>query len=92
MELRGVSEGELGRLLSHSLADFGDAVADADDGGLAACIEVAAPGLVDDPAAFAADREWILFAEISREERGVLRHDDRRIVAEGKTRTDIKTQ
>jgi hypothetical protein len=58
-------------LLGQGAANFGDSVANADDGGLTARIEEATAALIDDPAAFAADREWILLAEISREERGV---------------------
>ena len=84
MELCGVCESELGGLPGHSLADFEDAVADGDHGGLAAGIEVTAAGLVDDPAAFAACGNRIGFAQISGEEGGIGRHDDAGIVAEGK--------
>ena len=82
MKLRGVREGELRGLLGHGSADFCDAVADVDYRGLAGGIEVAAAGLINDPAALAADGERISFSEISREERGVGRHDRRQIVAE----------
>ena len=88
MELRGVREGELGCLVGHGLADLGNAVADVDYGGLAAGIEVSPAGLVDDPAAFAANGSRIGFAKVSREERGVFGHDDRRIVAERKIRIE----
>ena len=86
MKLRGVREGELRGLLGHGTADFCDAVADVDYCGLAGGIEVAAAGLVNDPAALAADGDWVSISEISREERGVGRHDGRQIVAEGNWR------
>jgi len=54
VELRGVREGKLRGLLGHGTTDFGYAVADADNGGLAAGVEEAAASLIDDPAAFAA--------------------------------------
>jgi len=71
-------------LLSHGTADFGDAVANVDDGGLAAGVEETAATLVDDPAAIPAHGDGILFAEIAREEGGVERHDDGGIVADEK--------
>src|SRR4030081_2681457 len=83
MKLRGVREGELRGLVGHGTADFCDAVAVVDYCGLAGGIEVAAAGLVDDPTALAADGDWVSISEISREERGVGRHDGRQIVAEG---------
>jgi hypothetical protein len=70
MELRGVSEGDATRLLGHGSADFGDTVADADDGGLAGGVEVAAAVGRDDPAAFATDGDGIVFAKIAGEKRG----------------------
>ena len=66
------------------MADFGDAMADADDGGLAAGVEIAATGLVDDPAASAMSGDRIGFAKTSGEEGGIGWHDDAEIVAEGK--------
>ena len=81
--MRCVREGELRGLLGHGAADFCDAMADVDYGGLAGGIEVAAAGVVSDPAALAADGERVSFSEISREERGVGGHDGRQIVAEG---------
>jgi hypothetical protein len=57
-------------------------MADVDYRGLAARIQIATAALIDDPTALAANGDWIGFAEISREERGVGRHDDRRIVTE----------
>ena len=62
MELRGVREGQLRRLVGHGAADFRDAVADADYRGLAAGVEVAAAILIDDPTAFAAYGHGIRFA------------------------------
>ena len=82
MKLRGVREGELRGLLGHGTADFCDAMTDVDYCGLAGRIEIAAAGLVSDPAAFTADGEGVSFSEIPREERGVGRHDGRQIVAE----------
>ena len=69
--MRGVREGDSRGLLGHGEANFGDAVANADDSRLTIRIEEAAAASVDDPAAFATDGEWILLAEISREERGI---------------------
>lgn len=70
MELRGVGEGDAIRLLGHSAADFGNAVADADDGGLAGGVEVAAAIGGDDPAAFTANGDRIVFAKIAGKKRG----------------------
>ena len=70
MELRGVGKGDATRLLGHGAADFGDAVADADDGGLAGGVEVAAASGIDDPAALAADGDRIIFAKIAGKKRG----------------------
>lgn len=56
MELRGVGEGELRGLFGHRSADFRNAVADVDDGGLAGSVEELAAICGVDPAAFAADR------------------------------------
>jgi hypothetical protein len=67
VKLRGVGEGELGGLLGHGLADFGDAVTDGDYGGLAAGVEETSAGLVDYPTAFASDGDWVVFAEFSGE-------------------------
>ena len=69
-------------MLSDCSTDFGHAVADADDGGLAGCVEIATSRGVDNPAAFAANGDWKLFAEIAREKRGIVRHGDAEIVAE----------
>ena len=85
MELRRVCESDLRRLLGHGATDFRDAVADADYRGLAAGVEEPATILIDDPTAFAANGDGIRLAKISREEGGVGRHDDRRIVAEAET-------
>src|SRR5229473_338447 len=85
MELRGVREGELRGLCGHGAADFGDAVADADYRGLAGSVEETAAILIDDPATFATGGDGIRLAKVSREEGGVGRHGDRRIVAEAET-------
>jgi len=82
MELSSVRKGEPRGLLSHCTSDFGDAMADVDYRGLAAGVQIAAAALIDDPAALTANSDWIGLAEVSREERGVGRHDYRRIVAE----------
>lgn len=70
VELRGVGEGEAARLFGHGAADFADTVADADDGGLAGGVEVAAAVGGDDPAAFAADGDGIILAKITGKKRG----------------------
>ena len=70
VELRGVGKGDATRLLGHGAADLGDTVADADDGGLAGGIEIAAAVGGDDPAAFTADGDGIIFAKIAGKERG----------------------
>ena len=92
MELRGVREGQLRGLLCHGAADCGDAVADADYGGLAAGVEKTTAASVDNPAAFASCRDRIVFAKISREEGGVGRHDNRRIVAEAERNKGIANE
>jgi predicted metalloprotease with PDZ domain len=70
VELRSVGEGDATRLLGHGAADFGNTVADADDGGLAGGIEVAAAIGGDNPAAFAADGDGVVFAKIAGKKRG----------------------
>ena len=70
MELRGVGERDTTRLIGHGAADFGDPVADADDGGLTGGIKVAAAVGIDDPAAFAANGDGIILAKIAGEKRG----------------------
>jgi len=65
-----VGESDATRLLGHGAADFGDAVADADDRGLAGGVEVAAAVGGGDPAAFAADGDGIVFAKIAGKKRG----------------------
>jgi len=82
MKLCGVREGEFRGLLGHGASDFGDAVANVDHRGLAGGIEIAAAGLVDDRAAFAADGDWVGLAEVPRKKSGVGLHDGRQIVAE----------
>jgi hypothetical protein len=70
MKLRGVGEGDATRLFGHGAADFGDTVADTDDGGLAGGVEETAAVGGDDPAAFAANRYGIIFAKIAGKKRG----------------------
>ena len=74
MELRSMRECELRGLLGHGAADFGDAVADVDDRGLACGIQKTAAIGRNNPAAFAAHGDGIILAEISRENAGVIRH------------------
>jgi len=79
-----VGEGDATRLLGHGATDFGDTVADADDGGLAGGVEVAAAVGGDDPAAFAADGDGVVFAKIAGEKRGRVEGGGHwKIVAEG---------
>jgi len=70
MKLRGVGEGNATRLFGHGAADFGDPVANADDSGLAGGVEEAAAVGGDDPAAFAANGDGIIFAKIAGKKRG----------------------
>ncbi len=65
MKLRRVGEGDLRRLFGHRAPDFGDAVADADDGGLAGSVEKPAAVGGENPGAFAANRDRQVFAKIS---------------------------
>lgn len=60
-------------------------MANVDYRGLAGSIEKASAGLVDDPGADASDRKRVRFTEISGEEGGIGRHNDRRIVAEAES-------
>lgn len=61
MKLRSVREGNLRGLIRYRLPDFGDTVANADDGGLSGCVQQApAVGGVN-PAAFAAHGDWKRF-------------------------------
>src|SRR5258708_35508782 len=84
MELRGVGEGNPIGLLGHGAADFRNTVADADDGGLAGSVEVAAAIGVDDPAAFAEHGDGIIFAKIAgKKRRGAAGSAHSKIVAEG---------
>lgn len=59
VELRSVSKSDAIGLLGHGAADFGDAVANTDDGGLAGSVKIAAAFGVDDPTAFAANSDGI---------------------------------
>jgi hypothetical protein len=64
----------LGRLFGHGAGDLGNAVADADDRGLACAIEESASVGCVNPAAFAADSNRKGLAEIARKERRFRRH------------------
>jgi hypothetical protein len=66
MELRRVSKRDAIGLFGHGAANFRHTVADAYDGGLAGSVEIATSFGVNDPTAFAADSDGILFAEIAR--------------------------
>ena len=68
--MRGVGKGDAIGLVGHGTADFGDAVADANDGSLAGGVEVAAAVGGGDPATFAADGNGIIFAKIAGKKRG----------------------
>ena len=70
VELGGVGKGDAIGLLGHSAADFANPVADADNGGLAGGVEVAAAVGGDDPAAFSALGDGIIFAKIAGKKRG----------------------
>src|SRR5260221_371715 len=56
----------------------GDAVPDVDHRSLPRRVEKAAAGLIDDPAAFAACSDGVVFAKIPRERCGAIRHAWRR--------------
>lgn len=73
VELRGVGEGDATRLFGHGAADFGDTVANADNGGLAGGVKEAAAVGGDDPAAFAANGNGVIFAKITGKKRGGVR-------------------
>jgi hypothetical protein len=66
MELRSVGKGNAIGLLGHGAADFGHAVTNTDDRGLAGSVKIAAAFGVNDPTAFTPDSDGILFAEIAR--------------------------
>ena len=70
MKLCGVGESDLGGLGGHGVGDGWDAVAYADNGGLARGIEIFLAVRGNDPGAFAADSGGQGFFEIAREERG----------------------
>ena len=74
VELRGVSERDLRGLLGHGAPDFGDAMPDADHGGLACGIEKVVAVGGNNPAAFAADGDGERLVKISREEERRFRH------------------
>jgi hypothetical protein len=73
LELRGVDVGEAGGLRGHGVRDFGNSVADGDDGSAAGRVEIAlALGGVDETT-IAADGSGIGFEKISGEN-GFVRH------------------
>ncbi len=74
LELRSVGEGELRGLRGHGLADFGDAVANADDGGLSGGVEVFAVVGGEDPAALGAHGGGVIFGEIAGEDAAFVGH------------------
>ena len=57
MKLSHMSEGDLRSLFGHCAADFGDSVTDADDGGLAGCVQQTAAVGSENPGPFAAHRD-----------------------------------
>src|SRR5208283_5405348 len=65
VKLRRVREGDIVGLFGHGPADLRNAVADADNRGLAGSVQVAAPVGGNYPTAFAAHCHRILFSEIA---------------------------
>lgn len=74
MELRSMGKGELRGLLGHGAADFRDAVADVNDGGLAGGVQEPAAVGGEKPGAFAANSDGKGFAKIARKKRRVWWH------------------
>lgn len=75
MELRGMRESDLRGLLGHGAANFWNAVADADDGGLAGGVKKTAAIRGNDPAALAADGDRKRLFEIAGEKSAVRGHE-----------------
>lgn len=69
-----MGEGELRGLRGHGAADFGDAMANIDDGGLARGIEESAPIGRKEAAAFSTDGGGERFVKMAREDRVVGGH------------------
>jgi hypothetical protein len=65
VKLRGVREGDIVGLFGHGAANLWNAVADADNRGLAGSVQIAAAVGGDYPTAFAAHRNRILLSEIA---------------------------
>jgi hypothetical protein len=63
-----MGERDLGRLFGHRAANLRDAVPNTHDRRLSRGIEITPSARVDNPAALAANRYGIRFAEIAREE------------------------
>ena len=63
--MRGVGKGDLIGLLRHRTADFGDAVADANDSSLTGGVEIASTVIGDDPTAFTANSDRIILTKIA---------------------------
>jgi hypothetical protein len=72
MKLRSVRECQLRGLLGHRTADFGDAVAYVDDGGLARCVEELSSVRGKKPRAFATNSEGIRLVKVARKKSGVV--------------------
>jgi hypothetical protein len=79
MELRRVGEGDLRSLFGHCATDFGDSVTDADDGGLAGCVEETAGVGAKNPGTFAAHGDRQVFAKIPGEQCWRLCHESQKL-------------
>ena len=65
VKLRGVREGDIVGLFGHGAANLRNAVADADNRGLPGSVQIAAAVGGNNPTAFAAHGNRILFSEIA---------------------------
>src|SRR5208282_798877 len=72
VKLRSVRKRESRGLLGHRTADFGNAVADVDDRGLACCIEKFTSIRGKKPASFATDGHWDRLVKIARKKSGIV--------------------
>ena len=84
MELRCVSEGDLGGLRGHGVGYGLDTMTDADNSGLARGIEIFLAVRRKNPRAFAADGDGKRFFEVAREESGGVCGHSKEIVTEPK--------
>ncbi len=66
VELRSVRKGDSIGLLGHGTANFGHTVANTNNGGLAGSVKITTTVGINNPTAFTADSDGILFAEIAR--------------------------